>query len=312
MLPLPRRSAGIPALLAACLLAAAPAGAQGAFTAPAAPVAGSSVERTLSAPLPYVGFNVWVGAASAAVRAQRRGASVWRAALAGAAGGATMALGQRVVGAGPTGLRLAGVQLTALGANVARNAGDGVGLLSDLTLPAYPFYLRVRPGAPRPVTVRLSAVATIGTVAALARPGEARLDLGESLRMGGAVFRSPASSLDAADRDGTCAAHACTMGLHLNGVVMYAAGDGAAAQRSATLRHEAVHVTQFARDGVLFGVPASDRVLAHRGRAGRWLSGWLAGDLVLPILATDVASELASRDPTRQSLYELEARAMAR
>ena len=102
------------------------------------------------------------------------------------------------------------------------------------------------------------------------------------------------------------------MGLHLNGAVMYADGLGAAGQRRSTLRHEAVHLTQFARDGVLFGVPGSDRILAHGGRAGRWASRWLVADLALPILATDVVSELASTDPARASLYELEARAMMR
>jgi hypothetical protein len=310
MLRLSPRSASALATAAGCLVAA-PAAAQAPAAAPTVVERPSSAQRTLSAPVAYVGLNVWVGAASAAVRAQRRGGSVWRAALAGAAGGAAMALGQRVVGAGPSGLRMAGVQLTALGANVARNAGDGVPILSDLTLPLYPLYVRVRAGTPHPVSVRLSAVAAVGVVAAVARPGAARLDPGESLRMGGPVFRSPASSLDGAG-DGACVEHACTMGLHLNGVVMYADGLGAAGQRRSTLRHEAVHLTQFARDGVLFGVPGSDGILAHGGRAGRWASRWLVADLALPILATDVVSELASADPARASLYELEARAMMR
>src|SRR5215207_9500369 len=135
------------------LLLGMPVGAQSASTggSPAAEPTSARIEGRGGSPAAYVGFNVWVGAVTAAVRAQRRGAPVMRAALAGAAGGAVTAAGQRLIGVGPAGLRLPGLQLTALGANVARNAGGGVPVLSDVVLPLYPLYVRIRAGAPRPV-----------------------------------------------------------------------------------------------------------------------------------------------------------------
>jgi hypothetical protein len=73
-----------------------------------------------------------------------------------------------------------------------------------------------------------------------------------------------------------------------------------------------VHAAQFARDGVLFGVPASDRVLSAAGGAGRWARGWLIADVTLPLLGANLLSGAASADAGRESLYEREVRAMLR
>jgi len=270
----------------------------------------------LGAPATYVGLNVWLGGVTAAVRAQRRGASPWRAALVGAVGGATTAAGQRLIGTGPPGARLAGLQLTALGANVSRNAGTGVPPLSDLLLPVYPFYVRVQPGARHPVRVRLSAVGAGGLLATVARRRDhPRLDLRESLLSGAPVFRSPFTAVGVRppERD-ACTPDRCPVGLHYAGAVLYAGGGDSrvAGEREATLRHEAGHLAQLARDGVLFGVPASDRILAAAGRPGRWARGWLVADVALPLLGANVLSAAASPDPARRSLYEHEVRAMMR
>jgi len=295
-----------------------PAGAQSVGGGGAPPVEATSVrvEGRGTSPAAYVGFNVWVGAVTAALRAQRRGAPVMRAALAGAAGGAVTAAGQRLIGVGPAGLRLAGLQLTAVGANVARNAGDGVPVFSDVVLPVYPLYLRIRPGAPRPVRVRVSAMALRGLVAIVAQPqNRVRLDVRESVRAGAPVFRSPLGAL-ALGRDGPadCADERCVVGLHFTGAVVYAGGTDprVSAARGETLRHEAGHLAQFARDAVLFGFPASDRILTAGGRAGRWARGWLAADVALPLLGADLLSEAVSADPDLASLYEREVRAMMR
>jgi hypothetical protein len=270
----------------------------------------------LGSPATYVGINVWLGGVTAAVRARQVGASPWRAALVGAVGGATTAAGQRLIGAAPSGARLAGLQLAALGANVSRNAGAGVAPLSDLVLPLYPFYVRLQPGGRHPVRVRLSAVAAGGLVAALARRSDRpRLDLRESLLSGAPVFRSPFDAVGVAPGErAACTPHRCPVGLHLPGAVLYAGGSHprVAAERQATMRHEVGHVAQLARDGVLFGVPASDRVLAAAGRPGRWARGWLVADVALPLLGANFLTAAASADGARQSLYEREVRAMMR
>jgi len=294
--------------------AAAPVAAQ----APAAPPAMSpaAVGGLLGSPATYAALNVWVGGVTAAFRAQRRGTSPWRAAALGALGGATTAAGQRLIGVGPRDLRFAGLQLAAVGANVARNAGDGVAPLSDVVLPVYPFYVRIRPGASRPVSLRLSAVAAGGLAATLVRRGDRpRLDVRESLRSGAPVFRSPFDALGGRHGErAACTPDRCAVGLHFGGTVLYAGGRDArvAEARGGTLRHEAVHAAQFARDGVLFGVPASHRVLSAAGDAGRWASGWLVADVTLPLLGANLLSRAASADADRESLYEREVRAMLR
>ena len=299
------------------LLGSAPVGAQSsapdALAGPAPML--TRADGPLTSPAAFVGFNVWVGAVSAAVRAQRRGARVLRAALAGAAGGAVTAAGQRLIGVGPAGLRFAGLQLVALGANVGRNAGEGVPVLSDVILPLYPLYLRVQPGATHPVRVRVSAMALRGlAVAAVQRQSRIRFDPMESLRTGAPVFRSPLNALPLGSSDAGCIEQRCVVGLHLTGAIIYAGGSDPrlAALRGETLRHEASHLAQFARDGVLFGVPASDRLLAAGGRPGRWLRGWLVADVALPLLGADLLTTAATSDPDVQSLYEREVRAMMR
>jgi len=298
------------------VLASAPVSAQ---TSAPASLPGPSLTRAegpLSSPAAFLGLNAWVGAVSAATRAQRRGAPLLRAALTGAAAGVVTAAGQRLIGVGPAGMRFAGLQMVALGANVARNAGDGVPALSDLILPLYPLYVRVQPGTARPVRVRVSAMAVRGlVVAATQRQNRLRLDVGESLRSGAPVFRSPLPALAVgSDGPGDCVERRCVVGLHLTGTFIYAGGrDPAFARlRQETLRHEAGHLAQFARDGVLFAVPASDRLLGAGGRAGRWMQGWLVADVALPLLGADLLSDAASSDPDVHSLYEREVRAMMR
>ena len=317
-MPVPSLRSAFWATTALPLLLGTPVAAQsvGSATPPAAKPTSAHLAGRGASPAVYVGFNVWVGAVTAGVRAQRRGAPVLRAALAGAAGGAMTAAGQRLIGVGPAGWRLGWLQLTALGANVARNAGDGVPVLSDVVLPVYPLYIRIQPGAPRRVRVRVSAMALRGLVAVVAQPqNRARLDLRESVRAGAPVFRSPRGALGFG-RDGPadCADDRCVVGLHFTGAVVYARGSDPRARemRAETLRHEAGHLAQFARDGVLFGFPASDRILSAGGRAGRWARGWLAADVALPLLGADLLSEAVSADPDVGSLYEREVRGMMR
>jgi len=164
--------------------------------------------------------------------------------------------------------------------------------------------------------VRVSAMALRGLVTVVAqRQNRVRLDVRESIRAGAPVFRSPLGAL-ALGRDGPAdgADERCVVGLHFTGVVVYARGSDprVSAARAETLRHEAGHLAQFARDGVLFGFPASDRILTAGGRAGRWARGWLAADVALPLLGADLLSDVVSADPDVGSLYEREVRGMMR
>lgn len=269
----------------------------------------------------YLGVNVLLGGGVALAQALLSSGDVspGEAFVKGAFGGALMHGGQRMVGSDRRGLRLLGAQTVAVGASMSRNAGAGAPLASELTLPFYPFYLHLRPGSESPVSVRLSAAATASLAWALVveREEYARsynrghryrvsFDWKETLLTGAPVFRTDHSVIhtDRGDR----------AGMHRLGTTWYTTGGRRPSQVRAVLAHEGIHLTQFSRDAILFGVPAGDAVLEALGGPFARLRRVLALDLLLPMTVLNEGLSMALPEVPeagRWRPYEWEARALS-
>lgn len=270
----------------------------------------------------YLAFNVVMSGIYAAVGAATRDDGDVLAALAqGAAGGAVTWSGQRLVSDGRPALRLPGVQVAALGANLTRNAARGVPALSDITLPVYPMYLRIRPGAEDAFAVRLSGlgVASLAWASLSSDRFHAGLDWRESLLTGGPVFRSSASHLypsgplpAASCLNGRGCADAVA-GLHWLGTSIYTTGGRTESASRRVIAHETIHLTQVHRDAILFGIPANDALFARIDAPFRWIGDVFIIDAFLPITVMNhvLAGMLPHHQGESWRLYELEARAHA-
>jgi hypothetical protein len=272
-------------------------------------------DRLSDHPQFYLAVNLLLAGTSSWVRAHFSGADPGRAFAKGMGAGAVTYVGQVMVGSGDRRLRFPGLQTVALGANLARNAGDGVPLLSDLTFPVYPLYVRVqsRDGRP-PVSARLSVMSVLAMLKYSRQwPGE--LDRRETLASGAPVFRSPYQFVD-------CTApskHSCDRnrnGQAKGGVTIYA-GAKTPEEAERIVHHEAGHVAQFTRDAVLHAVPMSDVALRYAAR-GTWVGGKMAGalsrylvlDFFLPIAALKEMTEPLDHNYGSDNFYERETDAM--
>ena len=85
-----------------------------------------SLERDRAAHVRYLGLNVAIGATSAIARAVASGGSVREALAKGVVGGSLMSGGMELLGMESRSTRFAGLQLTAVGASVARNVGEWI------------------------------------------------------------------------------------------------------------------------------------------------------------------------------------------
>jgi hypothetical protein len=271
----------------------------------------------------YLGMNVLVGGGAAVAHALVAPGDppLARAFLQGALGGAVAYGGQRMVGTGVPALRLSGVQTVALGASIARNAGAGARPFEELTFPLFPLYVHVRPHADRSVRIRVSAVAlaSLGLAAANTSAYDASLDVAESLLTGAPVFRSRASWIYAAGAPSAECAHGdgcagAAAGLHRLGTTWYTTGGRSAAQSRRILAHETVHLTQFVRDAILFGVPTGDAITRGAGGVVGRIGELVALDAFLPLALVNQGLSMAMpAAPEMRSwrIYEFEARALS-
>ena len=256
-----------------------------------------------------LGVNALIGSAAAAMRAAASGAPLWPAVARGAFGGAVMTGGFATIGAERAEFRFVGLQLTAVGASISRNAGDDRPMLSSLTLPLFPFVVQLRPGEPTPVRLRLSAVSTLHLLGSLTGRDAARVDWHESLLSGAPVMRSGERRLSRTD----CGESACdgAFAEHNGGIVVYAASAGVEYDLERTLAHESLHLAQHTRDLVLHAEPLGDAVMSRLGAPGRAMARLVVLDFALPLKAVNVASQALTGTARRESWYEREARAFA-
>ena len=264
--------------------------------------------RDRTAHVRFLALNVAIGATASIARAVVTGAPLRTTITKGLVGGALMSTGMELIGTESPATRFAGLQLTAVGASVSRNADTGAPLLSDITLPIYPFYVRVRPGSSRPVTARLSAMSAVSFASVLTEGRRPHMDWGATLATGAPVLRSPRWRLPSATCGDLCEG---AFAQHSAGVIVYSASAGTDYDLRRTLAHESLHLAQQTRDAVLGGITASDAALARLGTPGRSLSRFLVVDFLMPFRLVDEAEARVRGVRRRDSWYETEARAFA-
>lgn len=281
-------------------------------------------QRMVESPGFYFGLNVVVAGASALAHALLSSDADPLEALAkGALGGAVTFGGQQLVATREPALRFTGIQVAALGSNVARNAGRGLAPFSDVILPLPPFYARIRAGHEDPFTLRMSLLGATALGWALLEADrlQARLDWRETLIAGAPVFRStsswiyPARGQRAAECNHGDPCPGGAAGLHWNGVTIYTTGGRSAATSQGILTHELIHLTQVNRDALLHAVPMSDAALAFVGGPAHHIARMLVLDAYLPLTGLNQLMALTAPRTTRGEsfrLYEFEAEAITR
>lgn len=206
--------------------------------------------------------NAVIGGAAAGLLELLRGGSFRDGFTRGALGGAVIYGGKRIAAQRFDGAGLIGREVSATGASMVRNAGEGRGLLQRVMLPVGPVMLYVDPWAPRRLRVHLDAVAAGWILYAVGRP-ELHFDLGRSLSAGVPVFLTH-NELIKSGRDEAS-------GLAEPGTVLLAdVPIWGPVYATRTGAHERVHVLQ--HDAIFLTVidPVLDRVLPHLPGGG-WL-----------------------------------------
>ena len=271
-------------------------------------LAAQPLERDRVAHRRFVALNVVIGTTTSVARAVAAGAPLRAALVKGMLGGSLMSGGMELIGTESPAARFAGLQLTAVGASVARNVDASQPMFSDITLPIYPLYVRVQPRAPLPVTARLSIMSAARLASVLTGGDRPRVDWRETFLTGAPVLSSPRWRLPSAGCSPACDG---SFAEHNAGVVVYSASAGTDYDLPRTLAHETVHLAQQTRDAVIDGIPLSDAGLGRLGGAGRWASRFVVVDVLMPLRLIDEGEVRMRGASRRYSWYETEARAFA-
>jgi hypothetical protein len=267
-----------------------------------------ALERERTAHARFLALNVAIGATASTARAIVTGSPIRAALVTGLLGGALMSGGMELIGTESRATRFAGLQLTAVGASVARNSDAGAPLFSDITLPVYPVYLRVRPGAPTPITARLSVMSATQLASVMSQGKRPGVDWRETLATGAPVLRSPQWRLPSSTCPPPCEG---SFARHNAGVILYSASAGTDYDLRRTLAHESLHLAQQTRDAILDAIPANDAALGRLGNAGRFVSRFFVVDVLMPMRLIDEGEARMRGARRRDSWYETEARAFA-
>jgi hypothetical protein len=215
----------------------------------------------------YIAASMLGGAATAMVNATYHRRNVLKAAVGGAAGGLVTHGGLRIVGQGREELWLVGLQTTAIGGSIVRNAGNGTALLEHLTFVTPPLIIDVRLRNGPPVRARVAAGSLAMLVATPLRFPNARFDARTSLLTLSPVWQAEwplRCKVTLVLHDGPfCWVSAG--GQSLAGVTAWSQSE-----HSPILAHELMHVAQYIRGTVAHAVPAWDAAVGNRG-IGRYL-----------------------------------------
>jgi hypothetical protein len=272
------------------------------------PASAQGLERDQAAHVRYLALNVAIGTTASIARAVVSGTPLGSALVTGVFGGSLMSAGMELIGTESPPVRFAGLQLTAVGASVARNAASGAPMLSDITLPIYPLYVRVRPGTSTPITARVSVMTATRLATLLTAGGHPTVDWGATVATGAPVLRSPRWRLPSESCPPPCEG---SFAQHNAGVIVYSSSAGTDYDLRRTLAHESLHLAQQTRDALLDAIPASDAALGRMGTSGRFVSRFLVLDVLMPLRAVDEGEARMRGAPRRNSWYETEARAFA-
>lgn len=191
----------------------------------------------------------------------------------GALGGVVAYGGRRLAAADFWGAGLLGREVSATGASMVRNAGEGRPMLSRLTLPLGPVGVQLRQGADAGVQLKLDANTTVWFLSSLA-DHRLKLDAGASLSAGTPVFRAPGRRPVSED--------SVASGVALGGVIVLA-GDADRYPGSDVFAHERVHVLQHDFGQEIWGDPL-ETWLGRRLPGGRTVVRWVRPAVLYPAL----------------------------
>ena len=213
--------------------------------------------------------NALIGGLTAGVRQAVKGESFGDAFVRGALGGAVTYGGKRLAVERFTGAGVLGRQVAAVGNSVARNAGDGIGMIDQLRLPLGPlwFVVDTRRDAPRRVQPRIDVMTTAYTIYGIVEEN-LELDFGTSLETGTPVFRTN-NRLIIDDDSIEIGGSALAGTLYLADIRVWSEE-----LRRETLAHELTHVLQSDQIFTLISDPLEDwavDMLLRDERGQRWL-----------------------------------------
>ena len=237
----------------------------------------AALAQTTGGPQPIgtaqlIGMNAAIGGLTAGLwRTAARG-SFWRGFTRGAAAGAVVYAGKRVVGEGSSPGWWIGRHIAALGSSEVSNAALGRPFLQTTVLPVGPIRIHIDRKARRRISPRLDLAASIAAMAIAVRPG-ARFALRESASTGAMVFLVRENS----DEIGGTAAGVITLSE------LTPDGDfpGLQSKRS-VLSHELVHASQYDFVFAALSDPIQSAI-ARRNSWGRRISRFVDINLVFPL-----------------------------
>jgi hypothetical protein len=182
----------------------------------------------------FVSSNALLGGLTAGVLQKLDGGDFRDGFTRGALGGAVAYAGRRVSAETFYGAGLLGRQVSAVGASVVRNAGDGRPSLERLVVPLGPARLYVDRSDGLRVQPRIALRDLVWTMTFILR-SETEFDASASLSAGAPVFTSPLRSFVSGDGEEVD-------GVHSGGVI--GLSDVSDEKRRSAFAHERVHVLQ--------------------------------------------------------------------
>lgn len=221
----------------------------------------------------FLSATALVGALTGGVVRKLRHGSFQEGFARGALGGAVAYGGHRLAAADFWGAGLLGREVSATGASIVRNAGEGRPMLSRLTFPLGPAGIQLRRGGDAGVRLRFDAYTTVWFLSALA-DHRLKLDAGASLSAGAPVFRAPGRRPVSEDSVGS--------GVALGGVIVLA-GDADRYPQGDVFAHERVHVLQYDFGQEIWGDPL-ETWLSSRLPGGRTVVRWVRPAVLYPTL----------------------------
>lgn len=256
--------------------------------------ASTTEPRTGNATL--LGINMAIGAVTAGVWRASNHRPVWQGVGRGAAAGALVFAGKRIIAEERPLAWWTGRQLAAIGSSEVANAGRGAPILQRVVLPVGPIRIHVDRTAKRKVAVRLDLASTVA-ITSIALESDSHFALQESLATSAVVFLTPKFS--------------GAVGSHTAGAVKLSefVPDGDFARLEAkrnVLSHEMIHAAQYDFLFTALGDPIQ-RELAAKIPGGRPATRFV--DFNLTLIAQLVGNAVVSYD---YRPWEKEARSIAK
>lgn len=249
----------------------------------ALPVASRAQERALPRPaqqFAIASLNGMIGGTIAGLSRLIRGGSFTEAFLPGALGGTIAFGGRRLAVERFDGAGLLAREVSAVGASIVRNAGEGLGALERVQLPLGPVELEVRPREPGSVRARLMVYDAVRVASAIAQP-ELELDGWASLSAGTPVFRAAGRYV----KDN----HGVLVDGLAGGGVIYLSGRIRNGDEPAVFAHERVHVLQQDFRNIAVG-DALESGAVHISRPTLRMHRWVGSNYVMPFVRGSMES----------------------